>query len=124
MSVKVAIMGATGAVGAELLSILSERKFPIGSLRLLASKRSAGTFLEYQGEQIKVEELTHDSFGGIDLVLASAGGSISAEFAPSAVKAGAVVVDNTSKFRMTEGVPLVIPEINANRIKDHKGIIA
>jgi len=124
MSVKVAIMGATGAVGAELLSILAERNFPIGSLRLLASKRSAGTFLEYQGEKIKVEELTHDSFGGTDLVLASAGGSISAEFAPSAVKAGAVVVDNTSKFRMTEGVPLVIPEINANRIKDHKGIIA
>ncbi len=124
MSVRVAIMGATGAVGAELLSILAERKFPIGSLRLLASKRSAGTTLEYQGEQIKVEELTHGSFEGIDLVLASAGGSISAEFAPSAVKAGAVVVDNTSKFRMTDGVPLVIPEINANRIKDHNGIIA
>jgi aspartate-semialdehyde dehydrogenase len=117
-------MGATGAVGAELLSILDERKFPIGSLRLLASKRSAGSTLDFQGEKIKVEELTHGSFEGIDLVLASAGGSISAEFAPSAVKAGAVVVDNTSKFRMTEGVPLVVPEINAARIRDHKGIIA
>ena len=124
MSVKVAIMGATGAVGAELLSILDERKFPIGELKLLASKRSAGTTLEFKGEKIKVEELTHDSFKGTELVLASAGGSISAEFAPSAVKAGAVVVDNTSKFRMTEGVPLVVPEINAARIKDHKGIIA
>ena len=117
-------MGATGAVGAELLSLLDERNFPLGELRLLASKRSAGSTLEFKGKKIVVQELTHDSFGGIDLVLASAGGSISAEFAPSAVKAGAVVVDNTSKFRMTEGVPLVIPEINAARIKDHKGIIA
>ncbi len=124
MSVRVAIMGATGAVGAELLSILAERNFPISELRLLASKRSAGTTLEYAGAKIKVEELTHGSFDGIDLVLASAGGSISAEYAPSAVKAGAVVVDNTSKFRMTEGVPLVVPEINAHRIKDHQGIIA
>lgn len=124
MSVRVAIMGATGAVGAELLSILAERKFPISELRLLASKRSAGSKLEFGGVQHVVEELTHGSFDGIDLVLASAGGSISAEFAPSAVKAGAVVVDNTSKFRMTEGVPLVVPEINANRIQDHRGIIA
>ncbi len=117
-------MGATGAVGAELLFLLDERNFPLGELRLLASTRSAGSTLEFKGKKIVVQELTHDSFGGIDLVLASAGGSISAEFAPSAVKAGAVVVDNTSKFRMTEGVPLVIPEINAARIKDHKGIIA
>jgi len=124
MSVRVAIMGATGAVGAELLSILAERKFPIAELRLLASKRSAGTSLEFQGAKLVVEELTHQSFAGMDLVLASAGGSISAEFAPSAVKAGAVVVDNTSKFRMTEGVPLVVPEINAHRIRDHHGIIA
>jgi aspartate-semialdehyde dehydrogenase len=117
-------MGATGAVGAELLSILAERNFPISELRLLASKRSVGTSLEFSGAKIQVQELKHDSFEGIDLVLASAGGSVSAEFAPSAVKAGAVVVDNTSKFRMTEGVPLVVPEINAHRIKDHKGIIA
>ena len=124
MSVRVAIMGATGAVGTELLKILDERKFPVGELRLLASKRSVGTTLEFKGEKITVQELTHDSFAGIDLVLASAGGSISAEFAPSAVKAGAVVVDNTSKFRMTEGVPLVVPEVNPEKIFEHKGIIA
>src|SRR3954466_6820205 len=124
MGVKVAIMGATGAVGTELLDILAERKFPISELRLLASARSAGKTLSYQDEDIKVETLTHDSFKGIDLVLASAGGKISKEFAPSAVKAGAVVVDNTSYFRMTEGVPLVIPEINPEDIAKHKGIIA
>ncbi len=112
MGIKVAIMGATGAVGTELLDILAERKFPISELRLLASVRSAGKTLQFQDEDIKVRELTHDSFKGIDLVLASAGGKISKEYAPSAVKAGAVVVDNTSHFRMAEGVPLVIPEIN------------
>jgi aspartate-semialdehyde dehydrogenase len=124
MSVSVAIMGATGAVGTELLDILAERDFPIGELRLLASARSAGKTLKFRGENIKVQELTHDSFKGIQLVLASAGGKISAEFAPSAVKAGAVVVDNTSHFRMKEGVPLVIPEINPEDIATHKGIIA
>jgi aspartate-semialdehyde dehydrogenase len=124
MSIKVAIMGATGAVGSELLEILAERNFPIGELRLLASARSAGKTLKFRGENIKVQELTHDSFQGIQLVLASAGGKISKEFAPSAVKAGAVVVDNTSYFRMTEGVPLVIPEINPEDIAKHKGIIA
>ena len=124
MGIKVAIMGATGAVGTELLDILAERKFPISELRLLASARSAGKTLQFQDEDIKVRELTHDSFKGIDLVLASAGGKISKEFAPSAVKAGAVVVDNTSHFRMAEGVPLVIPEINPEDIFKHKGIIA
>jgi aspartate-semialdehyde dehydrogenase len=124
MGIKVAIMGATGAVGTELLDILAERKFPISELRLLASARSAGKTLQFQDDSIKVQELKHDSFQGIDLVLASAGGKISKEFAPSAVKAGAVVVDNTSYFRMTEGVPLVIPEINPEDIATHKGIIA
>jgi aspartate-semialdehyde dehydrogenase len=124
MGIKVAIMGATGAVGTELLGILAERKFPVGELHLLASARSAGKTLKYQGETIKVKELTHDSFKGIDLVLASAGGKISKEFAPSAVKAGAVVVDNTSHFRMHEDVPLVIPEVNPEDIAKHKGIIA
>jgi aspartate-semialdehyde dehydrogenase len=124
MGIKVAIMGATGAVGSELLDILAERKFPISELRLLASARSAGKTLQFQDEDIKVQELKHDSFQGIDLVLASAGGKISKEFAPSAVKAGAVVVDNTSHFRMAEGVPLVIPEINPEDIATHKGIIA
>lgn len=124
MGVRVAIMGATGAVGTELLDILAERKFPVSELRLLASARSAGKTLKYQDEEIKVQELKHDSFHGIDLVLASAGGKISKEFAPSAVKAGAVVVDNTSHFRMVDGVPLVIPEINPEDIATHKGIIA
>lgn len=124
MGIKVAIMGATGAVGTELLDILAERKFPISELRLLASARSAGKTLQYQDDAIKVQELKHDSFQGIDLVLASAGGKISKEFAPSAVKAGAVVVDNTSYFRMIEGIPLVIPEINPEDIATHKGIIA
>jgi aspartate-semialdehyde dehydrogenase len=124
MGIKVAIMGATGAVGSELLEILAERKFPVSELRLLASARSAGKTLTYQDQEITVQELTHDSFKGIDLVLASAGGKLSKEYAPSAVKAGAVVVDNTSHFRMTEGVPLVIPEINPEDIAKHKGIIA
>jgi aspartate-semialdehyde dehydrogenase len=117
-------MGATGAVGAEFLEILAERKFPIGELRLLASARSAGKTLKFRGESIPVQELTHDSFKGIQLVLASAGGKISKEFVPSAVKAGAVVVDNTSYFRMAEGVPLVVPEINPEDIATHRGIIA
>ncbi len=124
MAVKVAIMGATGAVGTELLSILAERAFPISELKLLASKRSAGKTLRFQGEELPVQELTHDSFQGVDLVLASAGGKISKEFAPSAVKAGAVVVDNTSHFRMHPDVPLVIPEINPEDIAKHQGIIA
>ncbi|HLP43055.1 MAG TPA: aspartate-semialdehyde dehydrogenase, partial [Fibrobacteria bacterium] len=124
MGIKVAIMGATGAVGTELLGILAERKFPVDELRLLASARSAGKTLTYQGESIRIQELTHDSFQGIDLVLASAGGKISKEFAPSAVKAGAVVVDNTSYYRMHEDVPLVVPEINPEDIRKHKGIIA
>lgn len=124
MSKHVAIMGATGAVGQELLSLLEERNFPIASLKLLASKRSAGKTCQFKGQDIIIEELTHDSFEGIDIVLASAGGSISAEFVPSAIKAGAVVVDNTSYFRMDDEVPLVVPEINSEEIKNHKGVIA
>ena len=120
----VAIAGATGAVGQELLSILAERNFPLKSLRLLASSRSAGRKIKFKDEEITVQELKHDSFEGIDLVLSSAGGSISKEYMPSAVKAGAVVVDNTSYFRMNPEVPLVIPEINPQEIKKHKGIIA
>ncbi|MDR1759198.1 MAG: aspartate-semialdehyde dehydrogenase [Fibrobacter sp.] len=124
MSRHVAILGATGAVGQELLSILEERNFPIASLKLLASKRSAGKTITFKGEKITVEELTHDSFKGIDIVLSSAGGSISKEFVPSAVKAGAVVVDNTSYFRMDPKVPLVVPEVNPQDVKKHQGIIA
>ena len=117
MSRNVAIVGATGAVGQELLSILAERKFPMKSLKLLASKRSAGKKVTYEGTELTIEELTHDSFKGIDLVLSSAGGSISKEYMPSAVKAGAVVVDNTSYYRMDPEVPLVVPEVNPQDIQ-------
>jgi aspartate-semialdehyde dehydrogenase len=120
----VAIAGATGAVGQELLALLAERNFPLKSLKLLASSRSAGKKIRFNGEDITVQELRHDSFEGVDIVLSSAGGSISKEYMPSAVKAGAVVVDNTSYFRMNPEVPLVVPEINPQEIKKHKGIIA
>ncbi|HOD83722.1 MAG: Aspartate-semialdehyde dehydrogenase [Planctomycetes bacterium ADurb.Bin126] len=124
MNKHVAIMGATGAVGTEFLKILEQRKFPLASLKLLASGRSAGKKLVFAGEELVVEELTDKSFAGIDLVLASAGGSISKKFAPAAVAAGCVVVDNTSAFRMVPDVPLVVPEVNPEDIARHKGIIA
>lgn len=120
----VAIMGATGAVGVEMLKILEERNFPVDRLTLLASKRSAGSKMKFKGRPIVVEELKEDSFEGVDIVLASAGGSISKRFAPLAVKAGAVVVDNTSAFRMDPDTPLVVPEINPEDIKWHRGVIA
>lgn len=120
----VAVVGATGAVGAEFLKVLEDRNFPIKKLKLYASARSAGKKLTFKGEQLPVEELTHASFKGIEIALFSAGGDRSKEFAPSAVKAGAVVVDNSSAFRMDEGIPLVVPEVNADEIKNHKGIIA
>lgn len=120
----VAIMGATGAVGEEMLQILEQRNFPVKSLKLLASARSIGKTYSFKGETIAVEELKEDSFKDVDIVLASAGGSISKKFAPLAVQAGAVVIDNTSAYRMDPEVPLVIPEINAKDIKKHKGIIA
>lgn len=120
----VAVMGATGAVGEEMLRILEERKFPIAELKLLASHRSAGKKLMFRGRQISVEELKTHSFEGVDIVLASAGGSLSKKYAPLAVKAGAVVIDNTSAFRMDPKTPLVVPEINPEDIQKHKGIIA
>ena len=119
-----AIVGATGAVGIEMMKVLERRNFPIASLRLLASPRSAGKSLEFRGEQIVVEPLTENSFKGIDIALFSAGGGISKEFAPHAVKAGAIVVDNSSAFRMDAGVPLVVPEINAADAGSHSGILA
>ena len=124
MSVNVAIVGATGAVGQEFLTVLAERRFPIKSLRLLASARSAGKKIEFLGQTYAVEELTHDSFKGVQIAFFSAGGPISKEFAPSAVKAAAVVVDNTSAFRMKEGIPLVVPEVNPEQIHKHSGLIA
>lgn len=112
----VAVVGVTGAVGQEFLKVLEQRNFPIGELKLLASARSAGKTLTFKGVTYTIEELTKDSFHGVDLALFSAGGSISKQFAPIAVDAGAVVVDNSSAFRMTEGVPLVAPEVNADAI--------
>ena len=120
----VAIMGATGVVGSCFLQILKERKFPIKNLKLLASERSKGKKIKFNGKLYPVEILSHNSFDGIDIVLSSAGAARSLEFLPSAVKAGAVCVDNTSAYRMEKDVPLVVPEVNAHRIKDHKGIIA
>ncbi len=120
----VAIVGATGAVGAEFIGCLLQRNFPVGTLKALASARSAGKTLDFGGKSVVIEELTEQSFAGVDIALFSAGGGISRKYAPIAVKAGAVVVDNSSAFRMDKDVPLVIPEINARRIKEHKGIIA
>jgi len=120
----IAIVGATGAVGVEMIKVLERRKFPVGKLVLLASARSAGKTLKAFGKDVTVQELTEDSFIGVDIALFSAGGSISRKFAPFAVQAGAVVVDNSSEFRMNPDVPLVVPEINGDDIKNHKGIIA
>ncbi len=124
MGVNVAVVGATGAVGEEILKILEERNFPVDELRLLASKRSAGNKLSFKGKEYVVEELVNDSFKGINIGLFSAGGDISKEFAPIAVKANTIVVDNTSAFRMDVNVPLVVPEVNSDDIKKHQGIIA
>lgn len=120
----VAVVGATGAVGIEMIKTLEKRNFPVGKLTLLASARSVGKKLPYLGKDIEVKELTKNSFSGIDIALFSAGGSISREYAPLAAQAGCVVVDNSSAFRMDNNVPLVVPEINASDIRLHKGIIA
>lgn len=120
----IAIVGATGAVGDQLLRVLERRNFPVASLRLLASPRSAGGMLKFRDEMIPIEVLEAESFEGIDIALFSAGGDISKKFAPHAVRAGAVVIDNSSAFRMDDQVPLVIPEINSEDAKNHHGIIA
>src|SRR2546426_12624682 len=121
---RVAVVGATGAVGIELIKTLGKRNFPVSKLALLASARSVGRKLKFRNQEIAVDELTKDSFKGIDIALFSAGGGISKEFAPLAAKAGCVVIDNSSAFRMDDSVPLVIPEINAADARLHKGIIA
>lgn len=120
----VAVVGATGAVGIEMLKTLAKRRFPLSKVTLLASARSAGRKLTFAGEELVVRELTKDSFAGVEVALFSAGAAISREFAPLAVKSGCVVVDNSSAFRLDETVPLVIPEINAGDVKTHRGIIA
>jgi aspartate-semialdehyde dehydrogenase len=120
----VAIVGATGAVGREFVGCIESRGLPLASLKLLASARSAGKTQIFRGQELVIEELTEDAFKGVDIALFSAGSAISKQYAPIAVKAGAVVVDNSSAFRADPAIPLVVPEINARRLKDHKGIIA
>ena len=120
----VAVVGATGAVGVEMIKTLEKRNFPVGKLTLLAFARSVGKKLKFRGQDVAITELANDSFKGIDIALFSAGGSISKEFAPIAAKAGCVVVDNSSAFRMDPTVPLVVPEINAADCAKHQGIIA
>lgn len=121
---RVAVVGATGAVGIEMLSVMERRNFPVDRLRLLASPRSAGRTLSFRGEDIAVEPLGVNSFEGIDIALFSAGSGIAREYAPIAVQCGAVVIDNSSAFRGQQSVPLVVPEINGGDIKNHQGIIA
>ncbi|MDR0933129.1 MAG: aspartate-semialdehyde dehydrogenase [Victivallales bacterium] len=120
----VAVAGATGAVGVEMVKTLEKRNFPVKNLKLLASSRSAGKKMNFKGEEIVIEEMTHDSFKGVDIALFSAGGDISREYRKYVVDAGAVMIDNSSAFRMEEDVPLVVPEVNAEDIKLHKGVIA
>ena len=120
----VAILGATGAVGTELLALLEQRNFPLDKLKILASERSAGKSISFAGENLIIEAVTESSFDNVDIVLASAGGSISKQWLPIAVKAGAVSIDNSSAFRMHPDVPLVVPEVNPEAAALHKGIIA
>jgi len=123
-SLHVAVVGATGAVGIEMVKTLERRRFPVGKLTLLASARSVGKTCRFKGADIPVQELKEGAFAGVDVALYSAGGRISKEFAPAAASAGSVVIDNSSAFRMEETVPLVIPEINAADVRQHRGIIA
>ena len=121
---KVVVVGATGAVGGQMIELLEERKFPVEALLPLASARSAGGTVTFRGNALTIEELTGDSFNGIDLALFSAGSDVSKEHAPIAVKAGAVVIDNSSAWRMDQAVPLVVPEVNPYDVTQHQGIIA
>lgn len=124
MAYTIAVVGATGAVGTQMIKMLEESSLPIKEVKLLSSSRSAGKILQFKGQDIKVEETTETSFEGVDIALFSAGGSTSAKFAPYAVKSGAVVVDNTSFFRQNPDVPLIVPEVNAHAMDAHNGIIA
>lgn len=121
---RVAVVGATGAVGGEMIKVLEKRSFPISSLTLLASERSQGKEIKFKGSKIKVCKLERNAFKGCDIALFSAGSNVSKEFAPIAVEEGCIVIDNSSAFRMDHNVPLVIPEINPDKVKEHKGIIA
>jgi aspartate-semialdehyde dehydrogenase len=121
---RIAVVGATGAVGQEMLRVLGQRDFPIEEVRLLASERSVGQTLQFRGRDEPVRLLEESAFEGIQIALFSAGGSVSKEFVPAAVKAGAIAVDNTSAFRMDPGIPLVVPEVNPDAIRAQQGIIA
>ena len=118
------MLGASGAVGQELLQLLEERNFPVAELRLLASARSAGSHCSWKGQELMVQETTAKAFQGVDLVLASAGGSVSKAWREAIVASGAVMVDNSSAFRMEDGVPLVVPEVNPSAAQQHQGVIA
>lgn len=120
----VALVGATGAVGQKIMHLLQDKQFPINEIKLLSSKRSAGKKMTFNNKEITVEEATPESFSGIDIAFFSAGGAVSKQLAPEAVKHGAIVIDNTSAFRMAEDVPLIVPEVNADDLNDHQGIIA
>ncbi|MFC7442756.1 aspartate-semialdehyde dehydrogenase [Laceyella putida] len=120
----VAVVGATGAVGQQMLKYLEERKFPVKELRPLASKRSAGGTISFNGQEVTIQEATPEAFEGVEIALFSAGGNVSKALAPEAVKRGAVVIDNTSAYRMDPNVPLIVPEVNADKIREHQGIIA
>ncbi|NET10156.1 MAG: aspartate-semialdehyde dehydrogenase, partial [Symploca sp. SIO2B6] len=123
-SYRVAILGATGAVGTELIELLEQRQFPVSTLKLLASERSVGQKCRFKGEIVNVEVVSDRAFKDVDIVLASAGGSVSKYWAPKAVEAGAVVIDNSSAFRMDPNVPLIVPEVNPQAAAAHQGIIA
>ncbi|AUC60918.1 aspartate-semialdehyde dehydrogenase Asd [Cyanobacterium sp. HL-69] len=123
-NIRVAILGATGAVGTEIINLLMERNFPLSGLKLLASSRSAGKTIQFKDQSLTIEEVTENSFDDVDIVLASAGGSTSKKWARAIVDAGAVMIDNSSAFRMDENVPLVVPEINPHDAQKHQGIIA
>jgi aspartate-semialdehyde dehydrogenase len=120
----IAVLGATGVVGQAILSVLEQRAFPVTSLRPLASARSAGKTVKFGGKDVKVELANPEAFGGIDLVLASAGATVTKELAPSIRRSGAILVDNSSAFRMDPAVPLVVPEVNLETLASHNGIIA
>ncbi|HEU4963888.1 MAG TPA: aspartate-semialdehyde dehydrogenase, partial [Bacilli bacterium] len=120
----VAVVGATGAVGQKIVEVLEKRDFPVGELRLLASPRSVGQQVTFKGKTVTVQEAKPEAFEGMDFALFSAGGSVSEKLAPEAVERGAVVIDNTSAFRMVPEVPLVVPEVNPHAISQHSGIIA
>ncbi|SCW42288.1 aspartate-semialdehyde dehydrogenase [Paenibacillus tianmuensis] len=120
----VAVVGATGAVGEQILRLLAQRNFPIQELKLLSSARSAGKKLQFKGREVTIEEATPDSFKGVDIALFSAGGDVSRALVPEAIKHGTVCIDNTSAFRMDPETPLVVPEVNIDKVSDHKGVIA